>query len=152
MKNFVRLANAIILFSLLTLSTNAQTVDTVILGTVADASGAVVPGATVTVLSSATGVAKAAATNAQGEFEVRYLTPGTYDVSVRANGFSSQTQKGIVVQISQQEAELLAIGEHATGKYRRARGAATLADRGRLAGRSGRPGTHGKPSSQRPQV
>jgi hypothetical protein len=103
MKNFVRLVNAIILFSLLTLSTYAQTVDTVILGTVTDASGAVVPGATVTVLSSATGVAKAAATNAQGEFEVRYLTPGTYDVSVQASGFSSQTQKGIVVQISQQE-------------------------------------------------
>ena len=103
MKNFVRLANAIILFSSLTLSTYSQTIDTVILGTVADASGAVVPGATVTVLSSATGVAKAAATNAQGEFEVRYLTPGTYDVSVQANGFSSQTQKGIVVQISQQE-------------------------------------------------
>jgi outer membrane receptor protein involved in Fe transport len=103
MKNFVRLVNAIILFSLLTLSTYAQTIDTAILGTVADASGAVVPGATVTVLSSATGVAKAAATNAQGEFEVRYLTPGTYDVSVQASGFSSQTQKGIVVQISQQE-------------------------------------------------
>jgi Carboxypeptidase regulatory-like domain len=75
MKNFVRLANAIILFSLLTLSTYAQTIDTVILGTVTDASGAVVPGASVTILSSATGVAKAAATNAQGEFEVRYLTP-----------------------------------------------------------------------------
>jgi hypothetical protein len=103
MKNFVRLVTTFILFSLLTLSGYAQTVDTAILGTVTDSSGAVVPGATVTVLSSATGVAKAAATNAQGEFEVRYLTPGTYDVSVQASGFSSQTQKGIVVQISQQE-------------------------------------------------
>jgi Carboxypeptidase regulatory-like domain/TonB-dependent Receptor Plug Domain len=103
MKAFIRLTPAIILFVFLTLSAAAQTIDTAILGTITDSSGAVVPGATVTVLSSATGVTKVASTNAAGEFEVRYLAPGTYDVSVQANGFSSQTQKGIVVQISQQE-------------------------------------------------
>jgi outer membrane receptor protein involved in Fe transport len=103
MKAFIHLTPAIILFAFLTLTAAAQTIDTVILGTITDSSGAVVAGATVTVLSSATGVSKVASTNAAGEFEVRYLTPGTYDVSVQANGFSSQTQKGIVVQISQQE-------------------------------------------------
>ncbi len=103
MKIFVRLATVTALFTFLPLLTYAQSVDTAILGTVTDSSGAVVPGATVTILSEATGVTKAATTNAQGEFEVRYLTPGAYDVTVQANGFSSQTQKGIVVQISQQE-------------------------------------------------
>jgi hypothetical protein len=80
----------------------AQTVDTAILGTVTDHSGAVVPGANVTVTSAATGIAKTAVTAGTGEYTVNYLLPGSYNISVTANGFSTTQQQGIEVQLSQQ--------------------------------------------------
>lgn len=60
-----------------------QTLDTSILGTATDSSGAVLPGATITVLSPATGIKKTAVTGTSGEYAVTYLTPGTYDVTSR---------------------------------------------------------------------
>ena len=80
----------------------AQTVDTSIEGTVTDSSGAVVPGATVTVSSSRTGSSKQAVSAPSGDYSITYLTPGTYDVTVTAPGFGSSVQKGVVLEINQQ--------------------------------------------------
>ncbi len=80
----------------------AQTIDTSIRGTVTDSSGAVVPGATVSVVSSVTGIKKQTVTASTGDYGVTYLTPGTYDVTVTAQGFGSSIQKGIVLEINQQ--------------------------------------------------
>ena len=90
-------------FVLISIPTFAQTVDTAIVGTVSDNSGAVMIGATVTITSPATGIEKKAVTTSTGEYRVTYLTPGSYDVTVSANGFTSYEQKGIVLQINQQE-------------------------------------------------
>ncbi len=83
-------------------SLHGQTVDTAISGTVTDKSGAIIPGATVTVTSQATGILKTAVTASTGEYSVNYLIPGTYDLSVSANGFSTDKESGIVLQINQQ--------------------------------------------------
>src|SRR3984957_15914545 len=80
----------------------AQTVDTAIVGTVMDNSGAVVPGAKVTVTSVSTGIAKSAVSKATGEYTVNYLNPGTYNVEVTANGFSTTKQQGIELTLTQQ--------------------------------------------------
>jgi hypothetical protein len=80
----------------------AQTVDTAIVGTVTDRSGAVVPGAKVTVTSVSTGIAKSAVTTATGEYTVNYLPPGSYNVEVTANGFTTTRQQAIELQLSQQ--------------------------------------------------
>ena len=80
----------------------AQTVDTAISGTVTDSTGAVIPGATVTVTSASTGTTKRAVTSASGDYLVNYLIPGSYDVTVAAGGFATFTQKGIVLEINQQ--------------------------------------------------
>ena len=80
----------------------AQTVDTAIVGTVTDNSGAVIPGAKVTVTSVSTGIAKSAVTAATGEYTVNYLTPGSYDVAVTAKGFTTTRQQGIELQLSQE--------------------------------------------------
>ena len=93
---------SLIFLFLLCISSYAQTVDTAIVGTVTDNSGAVIPGASVTVLSVATGIAKKAVTAATGEYGVTYLSPGNYDLTVSAPGFASSQQKGIVLQINQQ--------------------------------------------------
>src|SRR5262249_2970482 len=81
---------------------SAQTADTGILGTVADASGAIVSGATVTITQPATGLSRAVVTNGEGYYEVRYLLPGEYTAEVRATGFRTERQTGIVLQIGQQ--------------------------------------------------
>ncbi len=73
----------------------AQTVDTMILGTVTDSTGAVIPGATVTVVIPSTGIEKRAVTDSSGEYSVNYLTPGNYDVTVSANGFASACRRAL---------------------------------------------------------
>jgi hypothetical protein len=54
----------------------AQSLDTGILGTVTDSTGAVVTGASVTITQPATGFTRTVETSAEGAYEVRYLRPG----------------------------------------------------------------------------
>ena len=64
----------------------AQSVDTGILGTVSDGSGAVIPGSDITVTSVATNVVHNTVTQPNGTFEVRYLVPGDYVVQASLTG------------------------------------------------------------------
>ena len=70
-----------------------------IVGTVRDASGAVVGKATVTVTNKETGVALTAPVNDVGEYQVMALIPGTYAVKVGAQGFETEVREGIVVHL-----------------------------------------------------
>ncbi len=79
----------------------AQTLDTGILGVVTDQGGAVVGNATVTITQPATGLSRSVTTGPEGNYEVRYLTPGEYTVSIQAAGFKTERRTGIVLQISQ---------------------------------------------------
>jgi hypothetical protein len=99
-----RLSSIFLFLFLLVISvpSHAQTLDTSILGTITDSSGAVIPGASVTVSSTATGISKKAVTASTGEYSVTYLAPGTYNVEASANGFDTIEQKGIVLEINQQ--------------------------------------------------
>jgi hypothetical protein len=63
-------------------------------GVVTDTSGAPVPGATVTVKNEATGATYPTVTNAQGNFTVPALEPGTYTVTVSLTGFKQAVLKG----------------------------------------------------------
>ncbi len=86
-----------ILFTLLTLlglcvSTWAQTETGQIVGTVQDPTGAVIPNATVSVVSTGTGAERTATSSGSGDFAVASLLPGSYTVTVTAAGFSSFKQ------------------------------------------------------------
>ena len=61
-------------------------------GTVKDASGGVVPNATITITNTATGVATAVMTNAEGIFRVPALLPGQYKIEAAATGFQTETR------------------------------------------------------------
>jgi outer membrane receptor protein involved in Fe transport len=80
----------------------AQTLDTAILGSVSDPSGASVSGAQVAVTHPATGQTRSVTTGADGHYEVRYLLPGEYTVEVKAQGFRAERRTGLVIQINQQ--------------------------------------------------
>ncbi len=58
---------------------------------VADASGAVVPNATVTIINAGTNATQITTTNAEGRYTASQLAPGTYKVSATSAGLQSQT-------------------------------------------------------------
>ncbi len=70
-------------------------------GTVTDPSGAVVPGASVTVTNQATSVARTSKTSGSGFYSVTALPPGTYTVEVQAPGFETNTAKDVTVAAEQ---------------------------------------------------
>ena len=59
-------------------------------GTVKDASGAVIPNATITVTNTETGVVSNATSNGSGQYRVNSLAPGRYVVHVTASGFQGK--------------------------------------------------------------
>jgi hypothetical protein len=61
-------------------------------GLVGDATGAVIPLATVRATNIETGVAIGAASNDQGVYEILYLLPGTYRLAVEMQGFKTWTR------------------------------------------------------------
>ena len=65
----------------------AQTITGVVSGIVVDDTGAAIPGASVTLVNSGRGLRRPAATDASGGFVFPSVEPGTYSVTVDAQGF-----------------------------------------------------------------
>lgn len=80
---------------------HAQSVNGVVTGTVTDPSGAVVPGAAVTLTNTGTGIAQTATTSGIGEYRFPLVPPGTYSIEVSAKGFATAKGNGIAVAASQ---------------------------------------------------
>src|ERR1700693_5480355 len=79
-----------------------QTADTgAIAGSVSDPSGALVTAAALVVKSQATQEERDLTTDAEGNFSVPFLTPGNYDLTVRAPGFEPLVLKSVQVQITE---------------------------------------------------
>ncbi|MGH9411414.1 MAG: TonB-dependent receptor domain-containing protein [Vicinamibacterales bacterium] len=66
-------------------------------GVVQDVSGAVVPGASVTIRNVATGVTNETVSNSTGNFAVASLDPGTYQATVSLSGFKTYQVDKIVL-------------------------------------------------------
>lgn len=79
--------------------TFAQMSTGTISGTVSDATGAVIPGAAVTVKNVDTGVSRSLTTNAQGRYVVPQLSPGDYEVTTTASGFQTEVRRGITLAV-----------------------------------------------------
>ncbi|HEY0163349.1 MAG TPA: TonB-dependent receptor [Edaphobacter sp.] len=79
-----------------------QTVDTSILGSVTDPQGSVIPNATVLVRADATGQEKTVKTSGDGQYRIQYLVPGSYTVTVTAEGFAQAVRSGLQLALSQQ--------------------------------------------------
>jgi len=76
-----------------------STTDGAIGGTVYDATGAVVPNATVTVHNNGTNAEQTVTTDASGYYRVIKLQPSVYTVTVSAQGFNSVKADKITVQV-----------------------------------------------------
>jgi hypothetical protein len=87
-----------------------------ITGTVRDSSGAVVPGATVKITSTAGGNNRTLTTNAEGDYLAAGLPGDTYDITVSAPGFKTFKAKGVALRVAQKARvdATLAVGQIAT--------------------------------------
>jgi len=97
----MRIVVPLVLALALAASSDAQTIRGTITGTVTDSTGAVVPGATVVMTHSATGVTTSAVSNPQGTYTIPLLQPGIYDVSVDLQGFKKYLRSGVVIEVAQ---------------------------------------------------
>ena len=73
-------------------------------GQAIDSTGAVVPGAAVTVTSLDTGMERSAKTDEAGRFSFPQLKPGAYKVAIQAPGFEPQTVNNIFSALGQRQA------------------------------------------------
>ena len=73
-----------------------------ILGTVKDSSGAVIPGAKVSVVNIGTNDTRTATTDSGGTFRIPALNTGHYNVKVEMRGFKEQTETGVTLEVAQE--------------------------------------------------
>src|SRR5438105_815850 len=73
-----------------------------IVGTITDSTGAVIPGAKVIVRNTQTAFQFEAVSNQEGYYYVPYLRPGTYNLTVEAQGFKKQVQNGIELRTNEE--------------------------------------------------
>lgn len=66
-------------------------------GTVTDPSGALIPGAQVTLKNNATGIERKSATNSNGTYSFDFLPIGSYSLEIAAPGFQGQRKNGITL-------------------------------------------------------
>jgi hypothetical protein len=79
--------------------TRAQLATAELNGRVADESGAVLPGATVMVTQTATGLVRSVVSDSNGSYLISSLPTGPYRLEVSLQGFRSYVQTGIVLQV-----------------------------------------------------
>jgi hypothetical protein len=89
---------ALILF---TASALAQSDRGTITGTVVDSSGAVVPGAKIALINSATNLRQETSTTETGNYAVTSLPAGRYTLSVEQPGFTRYEQSNILIQVAE---------------------------------------------------
>jgi hypothetical protein len=87
----------VLLFSVALFGQNGR-----ILGTVTDQTGAVLPGATVSVIDTQRGLARTLTTDAAGEYNAPNLIPGTYTVRIEAKGFQRLDRQNVVLEVGKE--------------------------------------------------
>jgi hypothetical protein len=106
-KKISQLTAAFAVCTMLLLSTPAasaqQLAAATLRGVVTDPNGAVIVGAKVTATNAATGALRETQTNGEGVYTLSNLRPGEYEVKVQANGFKSNINTGVILQVGQSQ-------------------------------------------------
>jgi outer membrane receptor protein involved in Fe transport len=108
-----RLSLALLLSLLFCGSGYAQLSTATLFGTVTDATGAVIPHATVTLTQTETNFTRTSATKDDGSYREEFLPIGPYRVTVAAPGFRTLQRAGVVLSVMQ-DAELSLTLENGT--------------------------------------
>src|SRR5258708_6487127 len=71
-----------------------------LLGTINDAQGAILPGATVTIVDLGTNISRSALTNASGHYVFANLKDGTYRVEAELSGFKKVVRENVKLDVN----------------------------------------------------
>jgi Carboxypeptidase regulatory-like domain/TonB-dependent Receptor Plug Domain len=78
----------------------AQEITARLSGQITDAAGAIVPNAEVTLTNTNTGETRQAQTDDEGYYTLTLIQPGTYDLSVKLQGFKEYLSKGLELSVN----------------------------------------------------
>lgn len=95
------LTGLLAVLSVLSISSWAQSINSEILGTVTDQSGAAVAGAKIRATNQDTNISKDAVTGSEGRFRITLLNPGDYVITVERDGFSRYQEGPFVLALNQ---------------------------------------------------
>lgn len=101
MKSIIQ-AMALFLFVVgYSMSVSAQVTTATVAGTVTDSTGAIVPGATVTLTNMDNNVIRTDTSGAQGDFHFQFVVVGRYKLTVSHAGFQTQQMAGVQLNTAQ---------------------------------------------------
>src|SRR5437016_2986021 len=86
-------------FLVAALLTFAQVSGGLLAGTVTDSAQAAIPNAQITLINTATGVARTVSTDVAGFYTAPDLLPGSYELTAAAPGFTTQVRTGITMNV-----------------------------------------------------
>jgi hypothetical protein len=101
MKKTVRIFTAILAVLLATVTSWGQLYSGSVTGLVTDSTGAVLPGASVTLADEDKGTSFNSVTDSGGRYLFRDVSPASYRITVTAQGFQSQDRTGIRIDVDQ---------------------------------------------------
>src|SRR5438132_407841 len=81
---------------------SAQATGAIVAGTLVDAQGAVLPGATVTIRNADTGVTRSTVSEPDGSYRIGGLPPGRYTFSFELSGFGKVDVQAVTLTIGQE--------------------------------------------------
>src|SRR6058998_514776 len=103
LRSFRRLVTAIVATIALGTSLDfAQTSTATILGTVKDTTGALVPGVTITVKHTESGLTRTVVSSERGGYNVPLLPVGAYEITANMPGFKQEVRSGINLVVGQE--------------------------------------------------
>src|SRR5438067_392942 len=79
---------------------SGQGIDSTLVGTVTDPSGAGVPDSQVVATNRDTGIHYSATTNGTGQYRIDHLPVGAYDVNAVAPNFAPRTRTNVTLQLN----------------------------------------------------
>src|ERR1700676_4584321 len=106
MRNFTPLACVVVIVAITVFGTGqarAQVTGATLTGTVKDTTGGIIPNAQLTITDWATAVTRIISSDGAGLYTAPNLLPGTYEIRVTAQGFSTAVQKGITLTVGAQQ-------------------------------------------------
>src|SRR5687768_16699497 len=99
MQTFVLVMTAAAVLSTGNASAQTRSTSADLIGTVFDQSKAILPGVTVTVTNTDTGLTRTSVTDAEGRYAILALPPGTYTVRAEIQGFAPQERTPITLTL-----------------------------------------------------
>ena len=142
MKSLWRMVSALLVtFLLAPASASAQFDSATVLGRITDQSAAAVPGATVTLTNTATGIVAVTVTNTSGEYQFLNVRVGQYRLEAELQGFAKAVAPDIIVTVNARQRVDLSLQVGGVGETVEVTGATRMletdsSDRGQVISRA----------------